>query len=361
MGTVLLGCAGLRTTHFSLMTTANLKLIAWAAAGTIGVLMSGYVFLFFQEREALGQGVTEEELKRVLDDVEVIEETATAKVPYEQIRRSMIDLNWTGKLPLAPSDVASEVVAVQPQASDMPLAELVRVTMIVGDGDNPASSFCHVVYLPKAELPEHYSANPSLGVLFVGDRLPDRLRHVIVQDIGPSGVTFAFDDTAREPETLLPPTFDLGAGIVALEDGATAMRRDVDTRIRKVARDDSGAPRKTYEYKPNHYRIGIEDAEYIGENYSEVLAREVRTTKYRNPVTKKYEGIEITSVADGSIAASHGVSQGDVIKSINGHGVTSVSQALNFVKQNQHLYDSWEVVVINKGLEKTVTYQTPPK
>ena len=82
---------------------------------------------------------------------------------------------------------------------------------------------------------------------------------------------------------------------------------------------------------------------------------------HRDPRTGKFDGIEIQSVQAGGIAARHGAKEGDIIKSINGHPVTSSSEAITFVKNNQESTSTWIVVVENKGRERTVTYESPPQ
>jgi len=47
-----------------------------------------------------------------------------------------------------------------------------------------------------------------------------------------------------------------------------------------------------------------------------------------------------------------------VIKSINGQPVNSVQEAISFVKVNKDKYSTWEVVVENKGKQRTVTYES---
>ena len=336
------------------MSTTKLKLLAWTSAGILAALMSGYVFLFFQGGKDVRAGVTQDEMRGVLNQVSAIEETATQKVSYDRIKGSVIELNWTGYVPPAPVEGAGPAQPVEVQAR--PVAELVRVTMIVGDADSPEKSFCHLIFLPEAKIPPALLENPTLGVRFVGEKLPAPIDYIRVEQIGPGGVTFAFDDAERAPESLLPATFEMLGGIVAIEGGGLAQRQQ--PRI-QIPRTEGGQPRKTYEYKPGHYRVGTEDAAYIAENYSEILSREVRTTKHRDPRTGKYDGIEVRSIAQGSLAGNHGIQEGDVIKSINGHEVTTVSQALQYVKANAHLYDTWEVVVSNMGLDRTVTYNSP--
>lgn len=48
-----------------------------------------------------------------------------------------------------------------------------------------------------------------------------------------------------------------------------------------------------------------------------------------------------------------------MIKSVNGHPVTSVSEAITYVKNNSSQYTTWEVVVESKGKLKTLFYHSP--
>ena len=57
--------------------------------------------------------------------------------------------------------------------------------------------------------------------------------------------------------------------------------------------------------------------------------------------------------------SEHGGQDGDIIKSINGHPVTSTAEAITYVKNNEDKYNVWEVVVENKGKSRTVTYESP--
>ena len=122
-----------------------------------------------------------------------------------------------------------------------------------------------------------------------------------------------------------------------------------------------GPPLRTQRIGEDRYRVGLEDAEYIGENYAEILSQEVRVERHRDPRTGRYDGIEVKAVNPDSIAAQHGVQSGDVVKKINGHPVSSPQEAISFVKNNQHLYDKWEVEVWNKGQTRIVTYIPPKK
>jgi len=336
------------------MNTSQTKLLAWGAAGILAVLLSGYVFLFFRDVEALQGPVDADQVREAIDNVEVIEEEAKKKVPYDQIKRAFIELDWTGK-PVVEASAGEALTAEQTQPIYRPVEELLRVVMIAGDGTNPADSFCVVKYDDSSGV---MLQDLFHGVRFVGWSLHAPLDYIKVERIGPEGVTFSFTDGTREHETLTTEEFSKFPDIVSLDpDQEAAVPADWGNIT--IVRKKGEVPKKTYEYKPDSFRIGTEDAEYIAENYSEILARDVRTVKHKDPQTGRYDGVEVRSVAEGSVAASHGAQAGDVIKSINGHPVSSVAQAIQFVKTNSSQYDTWEVLVENKGFERTITYKSP--
>ena len=118
---------------------------------------------------------------------------------------------------------------------------------------------------------------------------------------------------------------------------------------------------RTTRIGPGIYQIGTEDQKYFEANYQEELTRNVHTARHQDPRSGKYDGIEITGVSAGSAAAAHGAQEGDVIKSINGQAVTSVSEAIHYVKTHSDQTTTWEVVVESKGITKTVIYHSPAK
>lgn len=339
------------------MNTAQAKLFAWGAAGLIGAAMAGYVTLFFQDIDRISEVVSKDEMKGVLGSVEVIEQKTSNKVPYDEIERTVIRLDWTGK----PDPVKTGPRIVEPPkpppVNARPVSDLVKVLMVAHDSDTP-SGFCYLTYLPASNVnPDQQK--PYAGLKYVDDWLDAPLDHIRVHAVEPGGVTFAFKDETREMETLEPEKYvPESEHYVRIPNGGQAIRRAQSPSIPKRG-GNLGPPKKTYSTRPNQFRIGTDDAEYISQNYSEILSREVRTRKHQDPVTGKHDGIEVRSVAEGSIANSHGVQPGDVIKSINGHPVSSVPQALQFVKSNQDQYSTWEIIVENKGQQRTVTYIEP--
>jgi len=339
------------------MNTAQAKLLAWGTAGLIGAAMAGYVTLFFQDIEEINSVVTKEEMKDVLGSVDVIEEKVSNKVPYAEIERTVIRFDWTGRPePVRVASTRPEEPKAPP-VTKRPVEELVRVLMVAYDSDVP-SGFCYLAYKEGSGVNVQQQKR-FVGLKYVGDWLEAPLDHIQVHAVEPGGVTFAFKDETREKELVAPEKHVPDSEYyVQIAPGGEAIALAKKPGIYKKP-GQFGPPPKTYQARPNHFRIGTEDAEYIATNYSEILSREVRTKKHQDPVTGQYDGIEIRSVAEGSIATSHGVQPGDVIKSINGHPVSSVPQALQFVKSNQDQYDTWEVVVENKGQQRTVTYSEP--
>ncbi|MDE0897356.1 MAG: PDZ domain-containing protein, partial [Planctomycetota bacterium] len=71
------------------------------------------------------------------------------------------------------------------------------------------------------------------------------------------------------------------------------------------------------------------------------------------------DGIEITKVPAGSMAAKHGAKEGDIIKSVNGHPVTTTQEAIKYAQNNAEKYTTWEILVENQGVERTVYYEVP--
>jgi C-terminal processing protease CtpA/Prc len=108
-------------------------------------------------------------------------------------------------------------------------------------------------------------------------------------------------------------------------------------------------PEHTLRVGPNTYKVGTEDAQYIGEHFDDILANQMRVEPHRDPRTGKRDGLELKEVKPDSVAAQHGAKSGDVIKAINGHPVKSQQEAIQFIKSNAKLYDKWEVLIDNMG------------
>jgi hypothetical protein len=342
------------------MNTSQIKVLTWSAAGVLGAGLALYVSWFVARLDKIQEPVAKEELIRVLQDVDEIVQKADEVVPYKQVEAAIIDLNWTGKP--APAQTAVAQTPVVPQATRESVAELVKVMLISFDAEEPAESRCVIRYTPKAQV--RSAPNGGQGatpgwIKQAGDSLDAPLGHIRVAAIYPDGVEFAYAEEGR-PNDRIGPNEVILKGILRVDDESKLLERGRSVKVSRLGLDGE-APAQTKLLREGIYQVGWEDAQYIGENYPDILSREVSYQTHRNPRTKQPDGIQITQVKPDSLLARHGISTGDVIKSVNGHPVTSDQEAIAFVKKNKDLYDTWEVEVESKGQLKTLVYYSPKK
>lgn len=339
------------------MNTSQLKLLTWTTAGILGAGLAAYVGWFVLHRHEFDVGVPESRLLEVLSDVEAVEQKSEVVLPYDSVAAAIIDLNWTGK----PAPVVAAVETEQ-QPIETPrdeLAKLVVVMLVSFDAEAPLESRCVLKYTPLARVTSPPPTAPGSApgwVKAVGDRLDAPLNHVRLEAVHPDGVEFAFDDEARANEVVRPAEIPL-KGIPRFDDESQLVRRTNDLGIQRRG-VDGPTPVRTELVGEGIYRIGSEDARMFEQNYADILAREVAWQPHRDSRGRP-DGIQITQVQSDSVAYSHGVSTGDVIKSINGHPVTSPQEAIAFVKNNKDNYSKWEVEVESKGRLKTLVYYSP--
>jgi hypothetical protein len=339
------------------MNTSQLKLLTWTATGVLGAALAGYVAWFASRLAAIQTSVPETRLREVLEGVVAVEEESDAVLPYATVAASIIDLNWTGKP--EPVRVVQESEAPVVEAPRDGVAELVTLMLVSFDAEEPAQGRCVLKYTPKARVTSAPPAGAT-GVVGwvkgVGDRLEAPLSHIRIEAVHPDGVLFAFDDEERAHEKVRPREIQL-KGITRLEDESQLVQRRNDLSIQRRGLDGP-APARTELVGEGIYRIGYEDAQQFEANYADILAREVSWQPHRD-ARGRPDGIQVTQVQSGSMASSHGVATGDVIKSINGHPVTSPQEAIAFVKNHKDEYTKWEVEVESKGRLKTLVYYSP--
>jgi hypothetical protein len=334
------------------MNIGQVKIWSWAVAGSLTLGLSYFVYTFISELETKRALPDQKHVREVLESVEPVKVKTDGLLSYEEVKRLVADFNWTGKPP--PKVEATKTEQQAPKQTVDPVKDLVRVLMVKVDLADPKGSNIYIKYKPKAGV-----LNTGSGAGFLlkeGEHLAKPREFIRVDSIRPEGVVFAFDDEARAKETLGPEEFDARAAIVAVGPDGVIL-----PPIGKIPTGKGPAfrPGKTTKLTHNRYVLGTEDVKYMGENYAEILASQVRTGVHRDPLTGKYDGIEIKEVTPGSVAAEHGAQAGDVIKSINGHPVNSQQEAITFVKNNSNKYSIWEVVIENKGKERTVIYESP--
>jgi hypothetical protein len=338
------------------MNISQIKLVAWLAAGLLTLGLSAYVVLFIQRLPELEAPLDTNEIRAALEDVPPVEAKTDELIAYDDVKRLFHEtgLNWTGKQAVVEAPVTA--IDTGPKAPPkVPVTDLLKVLMLQVDPVDASQSVAFVKYLPKAQVPPMKIGGIGLRV---GDRLLEPHDHVRVESIAIDGVTFAFDDEARDKETLAPPELDTESLIVAV--GPDGIATSIRSNIPKGAQRPRETAKQTFEYQPNKFRIGTEDAANFEQNYSRILTEEVAHQRHRDPRTGRYDGVELTEVRPGGTAEKHGAQSGDIIKSINGHPVTSVPEAINYAKVNAGKYAKWDVVIERKGREMTITYDSPP-
>ncbi len=339
------------------MQTARLKSIAWVSAGALGVGLFLYVVRFVSRLDEMQQRVSEDDMRKVLDAVPTLIGKADDLVPYSTVELGLIDLNWTGAIKKLekPVEQTSGVV----QTPDIPVAQLLNVIWMSVDPAQPAESRCVLRYKPEAQVrtpPPAQSGAPG-WMKRSGDALDGPISDIKVFAIRPEGVEFSFSDEDREHELVAPADYDL-KGILKITDPSQMTLRQPEIQIPRRG-GASGPVDNTQKLNDTTWQVGTKDAAHINENFAEIFASEVREARHRDPRTGRYDGIQLLEVKPDSVVSSYGVSTGDVIKSINGQVVTSVQEAISFVKNNQDVYTKWDVVVESKGQLKTLTYYSP--
>lgn len=348
------------------MNITQAKALSWTAAVLLTLGLTAYVVLFLRKVEALNVVPSAAQIQAVLAKGAPVESNDDGGVDYFKVRRlfhgtceackgdpKCHHLNWTGRVEAPPAEVV-ETQAAPVEAPRVAIRDLVRILMLRVDLAEPTNSDVFLRYKQGAGV------NTPAGVpgflLRVDDHLAAPHDKVRVTAITADGVTFTYEGEGGESETLKPDELPTKSGIVVVgPDG------NVHVRDRLIPTGDAPKfrPGETQRLGENTWVIGDKDLAEFNERYQEILGKEVRTVRHQDPATGKYDGVEIKEVANGSIAERHGAQPGDVIKSINGSPVTSVQEAITFVKNNAGKYTVWKLIVENKGKSRTVIYESP--
>lgn len=380
------------------MNVSQIKALTWLTAAVLGGLLGWTIYDRLPEFRARANPegghpwAAQERATRILNSVTVPEEAPLDRVPQAKIQRHFLDLNWTGKPVLAPVAVVEEERPPE-RPPVVPVEDLVRIVMISEDRAAPERSFFHLIYKPAAGMPTRgatprgpsppaaaapagrgagargvpaaapmATSDPSgvdaLRRYKSGDTLDRPLDFIRVERItAAEGVTFSFTDSDRQPETVSMKESGLLEGLLVRVSPENAMR---PTGREQIPAGDRRAAfgERTARVGENMYRLGFEDMEVIGRDYPSIISSEVSHRRWVDPTTKQ-PGILLTRVQPGGVAAKHGLREGDVIKSINGHPVGSPQEAITFVKNNADNYSTWSVVIENMGQERVVVYESP--
>ncbi|MBK7643516.1 MAG: PDZ domain-containing protein [Planctomycetes bacterium] len=348
------------------MNIAQIKILSWTGAGLLTLGLSYYVWDYVSHMQQRSQLPDPKLVKQVLEDVEPLKVKAEEVVAYGNIKRlfhttcsecktnpNCRHLNWTGK--------EKEIVVATPdsvvEAPKVKVDELVSVLMIKADMADRKNSSIFFKYKNKATNVGLNNNGPTGGfVLKEGEHLGAPYDKVRLDEITGDAVYFAFEGEEREREKISPGTFEV-VGPVAVGPGGEILPKT--TGLVPSVKEAPFSLQHTTKIGSNLWQIGTEDANYFAVHYQEELTRNVQTSRHQDRRTGKYDGIAIDKVTPGSIAAGHGAQEGDVIKSINGQPVTSVQEAIHYVKTHSDQTTTWEVVVESKGITKTVIYHSP--
>jgi hypothetical protein len=338
------------------MSINQLKALTWAASLGVAGFLGWYVYDFFQHRADLSDEVSEEEQYQVLMSVPTPEPPKDDVVDYQAVLATWHHMDWTPeekveKGPEGPGEVVEEKPLYKP------VAELLEVLMIQVDGGDSERSMAQVRYL-DASL-ESANPSPDQKILKEGQKLTAPYAGIQVERITRNGVVFSFaaaeGDEPRPKELVEPTRLDAGPRIVRT-DGKDVVRQTRPTIPQATRERPRSTPQETRLIGNDHYLIGLDDRAEIEKDYTRILA-ELRFDRHRGP-TGKYDGVEVKDVPEGAFAAKYGVKEGQVIKSINGHPITSVSEGIKFAKDNQDKYEVWYIVYDEQGKEKTKVIDT---
>lgn len=336
------------------MNIQRWKATLWLASLAAGGGLAYTVSWFLKHNPELSEEVSDEVIEAVLYSVKKPEEQKTDVVDYKDVRAVFHEFDWTGK---------EKPKAVATPAGDKPVAppvikikDLLKVLALKVDTGKPENSRAYVSYLGSLAT---LNGDRQATMLQLDERLPDPHKNVRVAGISAEGVKFVFDDPGRESETL---TIQRASGqIVVVEPGGLIRPQAQGAITAAPSNLPPYRPEQTVQIRKNEFQIGTETLVDLDRDYSRILSQDISYSTYKNPRTGQTEGIKITRVAPGSIPAQAGMTEGEVLKSINGHRVTSVNDAIAFVKANADSTEVWEAVFEKQGREFTRVYRSPPR
>jgi|SRR6185503_3850507 len=340
------------------MNIQRWKGLVWLGSVAVGAFLVYYVYDFLQKKEMLAKEVPDEEITAVLEGIKRPEEQKTDVVDYALIKRVFHEHDWTGKERVKP--VVQKEGEKPPPVPKVAVATLLKVQAIKVDTSKPEKSLAYVTFVdPK--LAVHKGKEDT--ILRPEDRLFAPYQDIRVEAITREGVVFAFDDAARERETVTTSPYqsaqhgELGIVMVGPEG---VIERELQKQVDLASPElPPWQPEQLTQLRKNEWQVGTGTLAELDRDYSRILSRDVRYATYKNPKTGATDGIKISYVAPNSIPAQAGLSEGEVLKSINGHRVTSVNDAIAFVKANAKATDTWLAVFEKQGREFTRTYHSP--
>ena len=331
------------------MNATSLKALCTISSAVLSAGLAFVLWDYFQNQVHKPSPFDEAFAAQVLKEEPGRSSEVKRSVDYKtKVKPGWIQLDWTGAPP-PPEPVAEVVEKEEPKIVYTPVSDLLAIVYIRFDTDDAAGSLALVRYLKAAK-------KDAEGTLKIGDKLPSPNQNIEVSAIYPTGIEFKFLNSEREAELLSETRLTDGDLIHVVDAGGeiAVTKRPVIAR----GQTQTFRPEATTLIATDRYRLGTEDMRYLGENYTDVLTRDMSTRTHYDANGRR-AGIELTRVRRGSIAARHGAMEGDIVISINGEPVNSPQEAINFAKNNKDRYTTWDVVVENLGHQRTMTFETP--
>jgi PDZ domain-containing protein len=339
------------------MNIQRWKGMVWLGSLAVGGFLVFYVYDFLRKKEALAEEIPDEVLVAVLDGVKKPEEHKSDVVDLDAMKRVFFTHDWTGKekeKPVAPTPGGGPVVVPK-----VAVGTLLKVLAIKVDLSRPEKSVAYVKFV-EPKLAVHVEKEDV--ILRPDERLFAPFQDVRVKNITGKGVVFAFDDEARGEETVTTSPYlamrgELGIVMVGPEGAILPqVQKQIDSASPELA---PWNPEQLTQVRKNEFQVGTETLKELDRDYSRILSRDIDYQTWKNPRTGASDGIKINRVVPGSIPDQAGLTEGEVLKSINGHKVTSVNDAIAFVKANANGTQEWVAVFEKQGREFTRTYRSP--
>jgi hypothetical protein len=158
------------------------------------------------------------------------------------------------------------------------------------------------------------------------------------------------EDVTLEAKRTAPATFETTSG-----EGKPDVPDTIGAEKKEKATKESGPLVSAIEERENFWNVPKEEVDYWDE-FGESVAEDVAVLPVTDPETKKAVGIQVKTIAKGSIVARRGVKQGDILKSINGQPVGSRQEAVNYFKGPGKGLTRYKVVIERNGRDITITY-----
>lgn len=330
------------------MNVATLKSLLYFVAV---VLFGGLAYFAVQHKKSTPwQYWDRDYAKSVLDQVTEPETPVAHIVNYEGVVKPVLmSFDWTGAPPRKVEEVAAETTGPV-EKPKVVVSDLITVLATQVDTGDPGGSRAFVSW----KKPEHKSQKSDLRI---GRVMPAPYDSAVVKDIRFDGVEFAFSGEDQPNEVVLVPRAkDM---MVIVDDEGNLRTRDASRVFPTAAPASNAWPKTTRRLATDIFEIGEDELTTFGRDYSRILTEDVRTETYFKDGRRA--GLKLTEVKPGSLASQHGAQSGDVVISINGHGVSSEQEAIKFIKNNADTTTVWQVVIENLGRQRTVTYNTPSK